>query len=100
MTITGKASDGNSPSPGWEFVMPNGSLHRPWHTADRLPTLLCQQLDPQRAEDAAQLAAVAGFNHPAAQVIRPGWAGERFDLHTCVQALFGMRLPDQDQQAA
>jgi hypothetical protein len=43
---------------------------------------------------------VTDFNYPDARVIRPGWAGERFDLHDCVQALFRMRLPDQDQQAA
>ena len=85
---------------GWLFVMPDGSAHRPWYTAERLPHLLRDQLDRQRAEDTANLAAVTGFNHPAAQTIRPGWAGERFDLHACVQALFGIRLPDQDQQAA
>jgi hypothetical protein len=82
------------------FVMPDGSPHRPWYTAEHLPTLLCQQLDRQRERDVAALAAVTGFSHPDAQVIRPGWAGERFDLHACVQALFGMRLPNQDQQAA
>jgi hypothetical protein len=43
---------------------------------------------------------VTGFNHPDAATIRPGWAGERFDLHECVQALFRMRLPDQEQEAA
>jgi hypothetical protein len=39
----------------------------------------------------------------AAQTIRPRWAGERFDLHACVQALFTIKLPEQmkqDQQAA
>jgi hypothetical protein len=55
---------------------------------------------PATLTDAAQLAAVTGFNHPDAQRIRPGWAGERFDLHACIQALFGMRFPNQDQQAA
>jgi hypothetical protein len=37
------------------------------------------------------------------QTIRPHWAGELFDLHACVQALFTIRLPEQleqDQQAA
>jgi hypothetical protein len=86
--------------PGWEFVMPDGSPHRPWYTADRLPILLAEQLDRQRALDTGKLSAVTGFNHPDAQTIRPGWAGEPFDLHACVQAIFGMKLPDQDQQAA
>ena len=27
-----------------------------------------------------------------AQTIRPHWAGERFDLHACVQALFTIKL--------
>jgi hypothetical protein len=44
------------------------------------------------------------FQHPAARTIRPRWAGERFDLHACVQALFTIKLPEQakelDQQAA
>jgi hypothetical protein len=83
-----------------EFVMPDGKPHQPWYSAERLPHLLCDQLDRQRAEDAANLTAVTGFNHPAAQTIRPGWAGERFDLHECVHALFRIKLPDQDQQAA
>jgi hypothetical protein len=43
--------------------------------------------------------------HPDAQTIRPRWAGERFDLNACVQALFTIELPEQqtedlDQQAA
>jgi hypothetical protein len=80
--------------------MPDGSPHQPWYSTERLPTLLSQQLDQQRDSAAARLAAVSGFNHPDAQVIRPGWAGERFDLHACVHALFGLKLPDQDQQAA
>jgi hypothetical protein len=84
----------------WEFVMPDGSPHQPWYNAELLPTLLCQQLDQQRDRGAAQLAAVTGFDHSDAQTIRPGWSGERFDLHACVQALFGVRLLDQDQQAA
>jgi hypothetical protein len=44
------------------------------------------------------------FQHPAAQTIRPRWAGERLDLHACVQALFTIKLPEQpkelDQRAA
>jgi hypothetical protein len=51
-----------------------------------------------------QLAAVDGFQHPDARTIRPRWAGEPFDLHACVQALFTIKLSrqtnDLDQQAA
>ena len=98
MTIRPRAGDGTRA--GWEFVMPDGRPHRPWYTAERLPHLLRDQLDQPQENDAASLAAVTDFNHPDAQRIRPGWAGERFDLHECVRALFAMRLPDQDQQAA
>jgi hypothetical protein len=98
MTI--RPATGDRTRQRWEFVMPDGSPHRPWYTADRLPILLAEQLDRQRALDTGKLSAVTGFNHPDAQTIRPGWAGEPFDLHACVQAIFGMKLPDQDQQAA
>jgi len=44
------------------------------------------------------------FQHPGARTIRPRWAGENFDVHACVQALFTIKLPkqaaDPDQQAA
>ena len=82
--------------------MPDGSPHQPWYTADHLPVILRQQLGRQRHQDAATLAGVTGFNHPGARTIRPGWAGERFDLHECVQALFRMKMSEvsQDQQAA
>jgi HNH endonuclease len=96
MTIRRKPDD----DAGWVLLMLDSSRHQPWYSAERLPILLSQQLDQQRAKDAARLAAVTGFNHPDAQTIRPGWAGERFDLHECVHALFAMKLPDQDQQAA
>jgi hypothetical protein len=47
---------------------------------------------------------VDSFQHPEARTIRPRWAGETFDLHACVQALFTIKLPnpslDLDQQAA
>jgi hypothetical protein len=44
-------------------------------------------------------------SNPDALTIRPRWAGEPFDLHACVQALFTIKLPehatnDLDQQAA
>jgi len=47
---------------------------------------------------------VDSFQHPEAVVIRPLWAGEPFDLHACVQAVFAIKLPELmralDQQAA
>jgi hypothetical protein len=47
---------------------------------------------------------VDSFQHPDAQTIRPRWAGEPFDLHACVQALFTIKLPEPSpslgQQAA
>jgi len=98
MTIRHRA--GHGAAMRWEFLMPDGSPHRPWQTAELLPVLLGEQLNRQRERDVARLARVTDFNHPDARTIRPGWAGERFDLHACVQALFGMRLPNQDQQAA
>jgi hypothetical protein len=51
-----------------------------------------------------QLAAVDSFQHPDAQTIRPRWAGEPFDMHACVEALFTIKRPTAttalDQQAA
>jgi hypothetical protein len=51
-----------------------------------------------------QYASVDSFHHPDARTIRPRWAGEPFDLHACVQALFTIKVPkptaDLDQQAA
>ena len=39
------------------------------------------------------------LDHPDARTIQSGWAGERFDLHACVEALFGLRLGEQPEQA-
>lgn len=90
---------GEDPGQPWEFRMPDGSRHRHWYTAARLPALLVGQLDRQRQEQKALLAAVTGLDHPDARTIRPGWAGERFDLHATVEALFRMRLPEPGQGA-
>ena len=58
----------------------------------------------RRRQQLDQLAAVDSFQHPDARTIRTRWAGETFDLHACVQALFTIKLPnpslDLDQQAA
>jgi hypothetical protein len=80
--------------------MPDGTPHQPWYHPDNLPRLLQRHLQERREQQTTSLAAVTGFDHPDARVIRPRWAGERFDLHECVQALFRMRLPDQDHEAA
>jgi hypothetical protein len=37
---------------------------------------------------------VDSFQHPDAKTIRPRWAGDPFDLHACVQALFTIKLPE------
>jgi len=51
-----------------------------------------------------RLAAVDSLQHPDAKIIRSRWTGEPLDLHTFVQALFTIKLPErmmeQDQQAA
>ncbi|WP_375425152.1 DUF222 domain-containing protein [uncultured Friedmanniella sp.] len=85
----------------WEFLMPDGTLHRSWYSAERLPHHLNDQLKDelarQRERASAALAEVTGMDHPDARTIRPGWAGERFDLHACVEVLFGLRLPGADE---
>jgi hypothetical protein len=79
-----------------QFVMPDGSPHMPWYTGDTLPNLLRFQLGKQRAS----IAKITSMQDPAATTILPRWSGEPFHLHECVQALFRIKLPDQDQQAA
>jgi hypothetical protein len=37
-------------------------------------------------------ATVNSFQHPDAQTIRTRWAGEPFDVHACVEALFTLKL--------
>lgn len=54
----------------------------------------------QRRERQAALGNVTSFRHPEARAIQTVGGDEGFDLHECVRALFSMRLPDQDQQAA
>lgn len=85
---------------GWSFGMPDGSPVEAWRSDQGLTRLLGAQLDRQREQHQLALAAVTGFDDDDARTIRPGWAGERFDLHACVQALFGMKLPDAEQEAA
>jgi len=95
MSIRRDASSG-----GWESVMPDGTLHQTWYIDERLPWILSDPLERRRAEQQTALANVNGFDNPDARTIRPQWVGERFELHECVQALFRMRLPDAEQEAA
>ena len=88
------------PTVGWRFVMPDGAPHKPWYTAEALPRLLLEQVERQSAADHTSLASVTSFHDADAQTIRPGWAGERFDLHACVEALFQMTLPEAQAEAA
>ena len=92
-------------SGGWVFTKPDGRPCDSWVSDENLARHL--DFARRRAEQAAQrerLAEVDSFQHPDAHTIRPGWTGEPFDLHACVQALFTIKLPkareDQDQQAA
>jgi Domain of unknown function (DUF222)/HNH endonuclease len=99
VTITG---DGD----GWMFCKPDGQRCQPWVGDQNLANHLgyARRRAQHDAAQAARLAAVDSFQHPDAQTIRPRWAGEPFDLHACVQALFTIKLPkpaaDLDQQAA
>jgi hypothetical protein len=86
----------------WVFTKPDGQPCDPW-VADQN---LAQHLDfaLRRQQTRRRVAAVDSFHHPDAQTIRLRWAGEPFDLHACVQALFTIKLPerakDLDQQVA
>ena len=96
VTITG---DGDS----WLFHKPDGQPCQPWVSDENLAHHLTFA-QRQRQAERGRLAGVDSFHHHDAQTIRPRWAGEPFDLHACVQALFTIKLPkptaDLDQQAA
>jgi hypothetical protein len=119
VTITGEPDR-------WQFQKPDRQPCQPWVDDENL----AQHLDfarrrvqrdaakPDRTKhdaakhdaakhDAARQDRLAGadsFQHPEAKTIRARWAGEPFDLHACVRALFTIKLPeptaDLDQQAA
>ena len=80
----------------WQFTMPDGTTCQNWHTDIPLTNQLRHQQARQR------IAAVDSFHHPDAKTIQPRWAGEPFNIHDCVQALYRMKLPPEaeDQQAA
>ncbi len=82
----------------WRFMLPDGTPTRPWWNADALQ----DQLAEQTRRTTAALSGVDRFDHPDARKILPRWAGEPFDLHECVYALFTMKIKtdQQDQQAA
>ena len=85
------------------FTKPDGQPCDPWVADQNLARHLDFALR-RRQQTRDRLAAVDSFQHPDAQTIRPRWAGEPFDVHACVQALFTIKLPerakDLDQQAA
>jgi len=90
---------------GWMFSTPDGRPCDWWVDDENLAQHLdfaLRRLGRESHHD--QLAAVDSFQHPDARTIRPRWAGELFDLHACVQALFTIKLPEPtasfDQQAA
>jgi hypothetical protein len=85
------------------FTKPDGQPCDWWVDDENLARHLDFALR-RRNQQLDQLAAVDSFQHPDAQTIRPGWTGEPFDLHACVEALFTIKLSkhplDLDQQAA
>ena len=91
-------------SKGWVFTKPDGQPCDWWVSDENLARHLDFALRRREQAQHDQLAAVDSFQHPAAQTIRPRWAGEPFDLHACVEALFTIKRPaqatDRDQQAA
>jgi hypothetical protein len=92
-------------SDGWVFTKPDGQPCQPWVSDQNLAWHLDFALRQQQQAQHDRLAGVDSFQHPDALTIRPRWAGEPFDLHACVQALFTIKLPehatnDLDQQAA
>jgi Domain of unknown function (DUF222)/HNH endonuclease len=99
VTIT-KATD------SWLFTKPDGQSCDSWVSDENLARHLdfARRRAQQQTAKQDQLAEVDSFHHPDARTIRPRWTGEPFDLHSCVQALFTIKLPkpgeDQDQQAA
>jgi hypothetical protein len=91
-------------SEGWVFTKPDGQPCDWWVSDGNLARHLDFALRRRQQAQHDQLATVDSFQHPDAQTIRPRWAGDRFDLHACVEALFTIKRPaqttDPDQQAA
>jgi hypothetical protein len=88
VTITGDRQ-------GWIFTKPDGQRCDTWVDDANLAQHLDFALRRTQQAEHDRLAGVDSFQHPDARTIRPGWAGEPFDLHACVQALFTIKLPDR-----
>lgn len=89
----------------WDFLMPDGTAHRDWWSAEGLLSFLSQHADRrqtelQRRRRETMIDNVRSFHHPDAQRIQPGWRGERYDRHEAVQALFRMPVQDPIAEAA
>ena len=85
--------------------MPDGKPHREWYTAEGLLNFLAQHADKAQAEQqrlrrTSMIDNVVSFHDPYARRIQPGWRGERFDLHECVQSLFRMPVREDVAKAA
>jgi hypothetical protein len=91
-------------SGGWLFTKPDGQPCQAWVSDQQLAWHLDLALRKQQKAESDRLANVDSFQHPEAVAIRPRWAGEPFDLHACVQALFAIKLREPirglDQLAA
>jgi hypothetical protein len=84
---------------------PDGPPDQPSVSDQNLAWHLDFTLRQQQQAHHDRLAGVDSFQHPDALTVRARWAGEPFDLHACVPALFTFKLPkhktdDLDQQAA
>jgi len=80
---------------GWMFTKPDGQPCEPWVSDQHLARHLDFALRRQQQAQHDQLWDVDSFQHPEARIIRPRWAGEPFDLHACVPALFSIKLRQQ-----
>lgn len=93
------------PSQRWDFRLPDGTHPQPWWTSDHLTRHLARHTEhhPDRHhpdDSAVRIDAVDHWDHPDAARIRPGWNGEPFDLHACVEALFSIELPTNTHHLA
>jgi len=72
-----------------------GVYQTSWVSDQNLAWHLDFALRQQQQAQHDRLAGVDSFQHPDALTIRPRWAGEPFDLHACVQALFSINFPSR-----
>ena len=57
-------NSGTSTTVSWRFVMPDGTPHKPWYTAEALPRLLLEQVERQSAADRTSLQGVTASMMP------------------------------------